>query len=606
MSNRLDENPPKVFTNHTVTHGLRFDPKRDCRVVYLPDVGYFWVRLNIVPQYRAPYILRLCESLTYLRSFTPAERHKYFFRAPTSPSSGTSSGSMRRVRQDKEPIMVAIDLKEKTLRLDGPLLPLLENRLKEPFPIKQTGVNDREMMTLMKAHKIVPGNESNVDRDLWRLHELWELLQKGHEEEEQDNDDNDDADRSLSGSSSSSSAYQGDDEQDAGLSRKKFRRGGNSTGTRSRTRPDQVPAEKSSSSSSAVSTKCKRSSFPTRPRIHPFLEDDVQYLRSTDSGPTFDCFVHRVDYGVAPLLPIVVVESLRGGRMPAVTPTHKHTRLHKERHQQERFNPHQRRGQGQSRGPQLQRHGQGRSQSQSRSPKLQQKRRRNRGPKSSSIPAVSLTPPIANSGNQRRGYRYLPQIDPQPVNEEVNVIEQEEQANDIVQEEEVRVVEQEEALIRRRPLVCTGVATTASTQTDAAKEQEKVKAIEQEEAVVQRGPFILAGLATTAPSQPPPPSAAITPPAIPAGFRCWAGRARPSAPPPTVSLDRAHTLWKERGQQQDRRDLYTQYRDPSQSQNNAQTERDFLTLAHTVFGLGRRRTSSIVCGSSFPSAVTLS
>ncbi|KAG0280784.1 hypothetical protein BGZ95_008689 [Linnemannia exigua] len=611
MGNTEDKrcDKPIVFTDRFFRDALRFDPKHSCRVVFLPDVDHAWVTLNIVPNFRAPYVLRLLESLIYLRSYTPAERVKYLLCAPsTSSSSSSTSSSKKRSRRDEEPVLVTININKGTAVLhqnhDNP------NNYKkslEPFLLTQPETTDHERWQLMNVHKIVPDKNSNVDQDLWRLYELWLLLRAYHGEGEQeaaDEVDEDDADKACS-SGDQADDEEDDDERDEGPNHKRACRQGLvdlRLHLHPHRRPHRLPRP-NRVAAARNNTKCKRSPFPTRPQIRLLLEDDVYYLRKVDSAPLFDRFIGRADYGVEPPLPAVELQSLLhegerknsksnkkktcdkpqrvatvttgtdrraiatlpGGPTPAPTPlVHAHRRRHHDRNQKEvRYHPHQN-----------QIHDQGR-----RHQDRQNGDRRCKPPSPSPTP---LSPPTANYGHVSNESQRL-QCDPQLANKEATEVEQDEQVEQTEQvehgakEEEAMVIEQDEA---------------------NSIEQEK------EEAMIPTEPSALASLATTGSTQQLTTSTSVTPATaatvVPSTFLPLAASSISSLLPPPVSLDAAYTIWIERNQQrardEARRNLYSQYRDPSQSQNRAQRELEFLSPEHKVFGVdlvNRRGSGSI-------------
>ncbi|KAG0283819.1 hypothetical protein BGZ96_011812 [Linnemannia gamsii] len=181
---------PEIFTNHYFRNGLRFHPKRSCRVVFLPDVDQIWVHLNIVPDYRAPYLRRLIESLLYLRDCSPDERDRYLFRTPSSKK--------KKKGLSNDPLLVSINYNHGSVRVhEGPssLSHAYKDQIKNghltPYPISHPVTDDHEMKRLLKAHKVVPGQDRNIEQDLWRLNELWLMFALSEEDEEQESDDDD-------------------------------------------------------------------------------------------------------------------------------------------------------------------------------------------------------------------------------------------------------------------------------------------------------------------------------------------------------------------------------------------------------------------------------
>ncbi|KAG0380302.1 hypothetical protein BGX24_009108 [Mortierella sp. AD032] len=315
--NKHDDNPI-VFTGRFFREALRFDPKHSCRVVFLPDVDHAWVTLNIVPNFRAPYVLRLLESLIYLRSYTPAERVKYLHCAPSTSSSSSSSrsdssSSKKRNRRDDELVMVTINTNKGTAVLhQNNNSPINHNKSLEPFLFTQPETKDHEKWRLMRVHKIIPDKNSNVDQDLWRLYELWLLLRAYNGEEELYETAGDDGDKACSSADQADDEEDGDEEEEGPYHKRACRRGfvyprlhpHPHPHPHLHPHPDHVAAARDN-------TKCKRSPFPNRPQIRLLLEDDVYYLRKVDSVPIFDRFVGRADYGVEPPLPAVELQSLR-------------------------------------------------------------------------------------------------------------------------------------------------------------------------------------------------------------------------------------------------------------------------------------------------------
>lgn len=289
---------PEIFTNHYFRHGLRFDPKHGCRIVFLPDVDQIWVHLNIVPEYRAPYLRRLMESLLYLRDYNPNERDQYLFR---------TSSSKKKKGQSNEPVLVSINYNHGSVRVhEGPpsssraYKDQIKNGHLAPYPVSYPEPYGREIRRLLKAHKIVPGQDRNIEQDLWRLYELWLMFVSNEEDEEQEFDDDDDEIEEKPCFLSNQRCDKGDPSRqftttallpnlDCGQRR------GQALGKQ----PDN----------NNIKGKEGPRPFPSRPQIQLLLEDDVHYLRSVESVPRFDCYGKLPDGCEPPPMPIVNLRS---------------------------------------------------------------------------------------------------------------------------------------------------------------------------------------------------------------------------------------------------------------------------------------------------------
>ncbi|KAF8935771.1 hypothetical protein BGZ47_009785 [Haplosporangium gracile] len=273
---------PEVFTNHYFRHGLRFDPKYDCRVVFLSDVDQTWIHLNIVPKYRASYLRRSVESLLYLRTFTLAEREEHLFHAPSS----SKKKRQRNQGLSHDSVPVSINYKNGSVRLrDGPSLPPHEDQNKKdsgPFPISQQETSDREMRRLLRAHKVVPGPDRNIDQDLWRLYDLWELFLSNEKDDDEDT------------------------EKPCSLTNQADEKGGSRQFVLTALLPNPNSDQALKQTSTFVNSKWNKIPFPARPQI---LIDDVHYLRTLESVRVFDLYNPRSNHVVPLHLPIVKLQS---------------------------------------------------------------------------------------------------------------------------------------------------------------------------------------------------------------------------------------------------------------------------------------------------------
>ncbi|KAG0350779.1 hypothetical protein BGZ54_003644, partial [Gamsiella multidivaricata] len=137
---------PKVFSDHYFLHGLRLDRRYEFRVVYISDIDYQWVELNILCPYRSSYLHHILNALLYLRL-----------------------SSLERRQQDiTEHEQATVLERVSILNISMPSNSL--NRPSHSLTLDQQ--YQREIARQKRVQCLVHGDDTNIDQDMWRLYHL--------------------------------------------------------------------------------------------------------------------------------------------------------------------------------------------------------------------------------------------------------------------------------------------------------------------------------------------------------------------------------------------------------------------------------------------------
>ncbi|KAF9909392.1 hypothetical protein BX616_011202 [Lobosporangium transversale] len=119
-------------------------------IVRIPDITREWVLANVLPQYLSSYVLRVLNSLLYVRCLSNTCRQS------------------RLAQYEQETLVERISSLNITLT-------------------SQRSSNDQLAFTSSRLHCLIHGDDTNIDEDMWRLYKLYRDLYKyeNHLEEEQ-------------------------------------------------------------------------------------------------------------------------------------------------------------------------------------------------------------------------------------------------------------------------------------------------------------------------------------------------------------------------------------------------------------------------------------
>ncbi|KAF9093230.1 hypothetical protein BGX27_001648 [Mortierella sp. AM989] len=136
-----------VFTPRYFEDGLRMDPECNSLVVYISDIDFNWVNIYITHPYRSSYVFRLLNALLNLGFQSPASR-------ASKIAAHEQAAILKRVAE---------------LDLSNQSWPLSQE--------EQLELQKQNMTTQQKQiQRLIHGNDTNIDQDLWRLYGIYKSL----------------------------------------------------------------------------------------------------------------------------------------------------------------------------------------------------------------------------------------------------------------------------------------------------------------------------------------------------------------------------------------------------------------------------------------------
>ncbi|KAI1312996.1 hypothetical protein EDD11_002774 [Mortierella claussenii] len=157
---------PQVFTENYFERGLRMDPHSCSWVVHIDDISADWVHANVMHPYKSSYILRVLNSLLFLRLLSISDRERLIAAyEQTLMLQRVSNLSISTMDED-------IPLGESSQQQQQQH----EEQLSDQPHLYTSRMSLSEIWRQKQTQCLIHGDSTNIDEDMWRLYGLYEEL----------------------------------------------------------------------------------------------------------------------------------------------------------------------------------------------------------------------------------------------------------------------------------------------------------------------------------------------------------------------------------------------------------------------------------------------